>query len=229
MRHAAPLALSVLAALALACGGGEPSVEVTAPVETPAQAAPPAKATKAPAPTSTATGPIKQTWEGLLAKDCDLKAVGVWTPVEARILRNTPFAMAGYTFKDISLKFVFQDDGGWYTPTTTEAPKLAADVSACVDKLKKHEDTLRRSIALPDELESRMTADHDLFVQLRAWGGGQGTSPYRDPRTSQNEEGTWNLWLAPADCVDDEDAGVECGAFWVSCPSETPCEHDVAG
>ena len=48
----------------------------------------------------------------MLLKDVnyDLKQVQVWTPVEGRILRNTPFATQGRVFKTESLSTFFTVD-----------------------------------------------------------------------------------------------------------------------
>lgn len=54
--------------------------------------------------------------EALLAAKCDLAAHGVRTPFGASVLRNTPYALAGYTFKSEGLRALFSADGDWYVP-----------------------------------------------------------------------------------------------------------------
>ena len=45
------------------------------------------------------SGSILATYNRLMASGCDLSQVQVWSTIEARILRNTPYAMRGHVFK----------------------------------------------------------------------------------------------------------------------------------
>ncbi|MCB9746544.1 MAG: YARHG domain-containing protein [Alphaproteobacteria bacterium] len=226
MRRLTLIALTLSALVA--CGGDDPEPAPPAPeapVTQPAapEAPPEAAAPEAPA----ATGPVRQTWEALLAAGCDFNKVPVHTPVEARILRNTPFALAGYRFKDINLRLLYQADGGWYTPKLDEAPELDGVTKACVDALKAKEEALKEAMPIPDELAARMTRDHALFKVLREWGS-RPTSPYADPNFHHDEgEDSWSMFTRDPECEPQPES--ECGGYSVYCPSETPCQGIAAG
>jgi hypothetical protein len=160
----------------VACiGAGSPPSPPTTPPE----------ATTAPAPETTpaepvavSKGPVRQTWEALVASGCDLKAARIFTSVEARVVRNVPFALKGYRFKDVNLRLIFEADGGWYSPQVDEPPTLSPQESACVDRLKALEAELHKALPFPDEMAARMTRDHALFVVLRMWSESHEASPY---------------------------------------------------
>lgn len=224
-----------LFALPLGAACGAPAHDATPSAAGPvadAEAAPTPAAPTAATPTaappvatpSSATGPVRRTWEQLLASGCDFARVPVWTPIEARVLRNTPYALAGLKFQDINLRLLYEQDGGWYKPTLDQPPALDATVSACVDKLKAREGELRKTMPLPAELEARMTRDHALFEVLRQWGNTP-TNPYGKPHFDVDSEGTWHFWSTDPGCP----AGEECGGYTIACPSETPCEPVAAG
>ena len=209
----------------VACiGAGSPPSPSTTPPEATTSAPP----ETAPAePVAVAKGPVRQTWEALVASGCDLKAARIFTSVEARVVRNVPFALKGYRFKDVNLRLIFEADGGWYTPQVDEPPALSAQETACVDRLKTLEAELYKAMPFPEEMAARMTRDHALFVVLRMWSESHEASPYGDPRFAQDEEGTWRMWSTYADCTPSEDG--ECGRYSIQCPSETPCESIAAG
>ena len=96
------------------------------------------------APKVTDHGEARKAWTALMSVNCDLKQVRVWTPIEARILRNTPFAIQGRVFKTASLSTFFTVDGDWYQPKVDATIALSDAEKACVQKLKKHEDALRQ-------------------------------------------------------------------------------------
>lgn len=218
----------------VACAPAEPVVLTAQDAPPAAAASATAAAPGAPravaeptAPLSTASGPIRRLWESLLASGCDLDAARLHNPVSVRIVRNTPYALAGLRFKDVNLRLVFADDGGWYTPTTDQAPALDGAVLACVEKLKAHEERLRVAMPIPEEMAARMTRDHALFVLMRSWESSSARSPYGRPRFEQDGEGTWQMWSTYADCTPDGE--FECGGYALRCPSETPCEGIAAG
>lgn len=220
--------------LTLACTPAEPDVRSGPAPDAPgagvtpvAVAAPPAAVPPAAAPPAAGTGPIRQAWEALLAGGCAVDTARVYNPVSARVLRNTAYALAGLRFQDVNLRLVFADDGGWYNPTLDQAPALDPDATACVERLKAHEDKLRAALPIPDELAARMTRDHALWVQLRAWEQSSARSPYTRPRFEQTPDGAWQMFTTYADCTPTAD--IECGGYSVSCPSETPCEATAAG
>lgn len=210
----------------VACvGAGSAPPAPTTPPATTVAAAP--QAAEPALPAAVAKGEVRQTWEALLASGCDLKAARIYTSVEARAVRNVPFALKGYRFKDMNLRLLFEADGGWYIPQVDEPPPLSPVESDCVERLKTLEAELHKALPFPEEMAARMIRDHELFVVLRMWSRSHEASPYGDPRFSQDEEGTWRMWSTYADCTPSEDG--ECGGYSIACPSETPCESLAAG
>ena len=173
-------------------------------------------------------GPALQTWLTLLDSGCDLKRVPVWTPVEARILRNVAFAKKGRAFVSEELTVFFQADGGWYHPQHSEVDPLDTEAAACVAHLKRHESTLQREMPIPETLRNRMTRDHALFERLRKWGQSPKT-PYARPRFSTDGEGTLSMYTEYADCEPNPDEEMECGGYSVGCPVQGPCMGVAAG
>jgi len=174
------------------------------------------------APSSEPTDPIRQRWEALRASGCDL--AGVWTPVEARILRNTPFAIAGLKLADADLASVFTQDGGWYRPNVSDPPKLPPADEVCVGKLAAREAGLRKRWAIPPEMEARMTRDHAIVEVLRGWGRGP-ANPYGVVRFLQDPDGAWRVFVTVPGC----DPPAECPGYTVRCPVSAPCEPSAAG
>ena len=213
----------------VACAGaGSPPAPTPEPTTSSAPAPTPDPAPDpAPLPAAVTKGPARETWEALVASGCDLNAARIFTSVEARVVRNVPFALKGYRFKDVNLRLFFEADGGWYTPQTDEPPALSPEESACVERLKTLEAELHKALPFPEEMAARMTRDHALFVVLRMWAQSHERSPYGDPRFAQDEEGAWRMWSTYADCTPSEDG--ECGGYSIMCPSETPCESLAAG
>ena len=91
-------------------------------------------------------GAMKADWLGLLAAKCDLEVHGVRTPIEASVLRNTPYAMQGYTFKTPELDMLFDSDGDWYVAKPNITPKFTPVESACIKKIKAFEAAMKKTM-----------------------------------------------------------------------------------
>lgn len=81
-------------------------------------------------------GAMKADWLALMAVKCDLVAHAVHTPIEASVLRNTPYAMQGYAFKTPELDMLFDSDGTWYVAKPNVKLKFSPAESACIKKIK---------------------------------------------------------------------------------------------
>lgn len=106
-------------------------------------------------------------WNSLVNGGCDLAKNNVRTPIEASVLRNTPYAMAGYAFKSAGLRALFSADGGWYTPKSKATPKFAPAVSACIKKIKALEGTFKAQVNITKALKERIFADRAVYVDIR--------------------------------------------------------------
>ncbi|MCA9547730.1 MAG: YARHG domain-containing protein [Myxococcales bacterium] len=121
-----------------------------------------------PAHAKPTPGVVKADWEALLAAKCDLAAHGVRTPFGASALRNTPYALAGYTFKSEGLRALFTADGGWYQPKGTAAPKFTPEVGACIQKLKAFEATQKPKVGTWNVFKERVFKDHATYTEIRS-------------------------------------------------------------
>lgn len=114
------------------------------------------------------TTPVKNAWLSLQAQKCDLKLAVVATPIEARVLRNTAYAIAGKRLKSAELLKLFTADGGWYTPSDKAKINLDPPTKRCIARLKAHEDALRKRLKWQkDATERRITSNHKVFNRLR--------------------------------------------------------------
>ncbi|MFT5683310.1 MAG: hypothetical protein ACI8RZ_004241 [Myxococcota bacterium] len=178
------------------------------------------------------TGTVRAAYANLMRAGCNLDEVQVWTPLEARVLRNTPYAVAGYQFSSPELTALYASDGVWYQPVTKDVTLSAAD-TACVAKLKAHESELRRDFAFavpPADFEKRLATDAGVFVALHSWS--QLTdlrNPYGNVTAVRGAGGEWHISWPWNGCVDDPEQGLECGGYYIECPVEGTCTTTTAG
>jgi hypothetical protein len=171
--------------------------------------------------TPPAPGVLRGHWSDLLKGGCNLEKSGVATPIDARVLRNTPFAMKGYAFKSADLTALFGSDGGWYIADPKSAPTFAGAEQACIDKLKKHEDALRKKVALDATFEARFTATLDAVKALREMSQGFGASTLQ--MTSQKTGTGLQYVFTEQGCKKD------CTAIFLICEADQPCVALGAG
>ena len=170
------------------------------------------------------TGPVYDAYSRLMASGCDLSVVQVGTPIEARILRNTPYAMRGHTFRSPELNAVFGADGSWYRPSGSTVVLDGPDAD-CVAKLASREAELRPQFSFPQGLEKRLTADVGVFAALHRWSQ-LDQSPYETIDTNQLPDGTWNVSALYPGCHPE----MECGGYYIQCPpGEEACIAGEAG
>lgn len=138
--------------------------------------------------------PLLDDWKALLAGGCNLDAAHVRTPIEARILRNTPYAAAGYAFKSAELTALYGADGGWYTPDPAARPTFEPAVGQCIKALKTHEAALRKRLAWPKaKMERRVTGQHLLVLELRKNTHLMSSPLLKRETYKGSDEVTWHL------------------------------------
>ncbi|MEQ1503342.1 MAG: YARHG domain-containing protein [Myxococcota bacterium] len=174
------------------------------------------------------SGP-REEWAALVATGCDLAKAEVETPLEARVLRNTPYALAGHRFQSAALTAFFTADGDWYRPRDAEAP-LDAAALACVQKIAALEPALQRQAPMSDGLVDRMLRDPRVFRTLRMWSRLPGPT-YAEVHASHDPDGTWTWASGIPGCPGGHAAdGTECGGYGVRCgPEGEPCDTVASG
>jgi len=127
------------------------------------------------APIAPSKGQILAAYKTLMAAHCDLKKVAVGTPIEARVLRNIPYALAGRAFKAKDLGALFANDGAWYHPKKRGSVRpLSRKDARCVTKLKRLERRLRHKLPIARFIEKIITRHPLVFLTLR-----KGSDPSR--------------------------------------------------
>ncbi len=201
---------------------------LTAPLLIAALCPPAGAQGKAPMPSATkmAAGPILEDWQGLLKDGCDLEKAHVRTPIEARVLRNAPYAAKGYTFKSAELTALFAADGGWYTPDpAVKAPKFTPAEGACIKKLKTHEQALRTKVVIDKLFETRFTAQHEAVKTLRFASGALDGAIFRVAKRVVDKDITWEL--GDDSCKKPNEEG-QCTVIQLIC-TETQCVVNTPG
>ena len=166
-------------------------------------------------------GPAFKTWMALMRSGCDTAQVPVWTPIEARWLRNVALAAKGRTFENEDLAMFYAQDGGWYVPGGGSL-NLSGEEAACVVRLKQLTTSLRETLPIPEELESRMIRDHALFGVLRQWGNVP-TTPYGEARFDDDEQGMLWMHIDKHGCDAPPGEDDACVGYRIGCPIEGAC------
>lgn len=160
---------------------------------------------------------IKEDYQTFLQQGCDTTLIK--TPIEARILRNVPFAILGYKFNSEDLSFVFSHDGTWYKSTTETLPKLSSENSRCVSRIQARETQFKNSFNIDPQIMSALTKSHKVYFWLRtifSKSPGRWTSP-RSPQKSNRE---WRLFIKDQDnCGGDggEESKLDCSGAFIEC------------
>lgn len=164
-------------------------------------------------------------WQNLQANGCKVESYNISTPIEARVLRNTPYAIAGKKFKSAELTELFGDDGNWYTPTTAK-PKLSKTAAACVAKVKRWENKLRKRIKIGKKVEAFLTRDREFYIDLRRLQYSKDLFSGKGGKL-KNNEASW-YFTHGKKCFYDGD----CGGYVIDCRlenSKVKCEMVAAG
>ncbi len=172
-------------------------------------------------PITPSKGKVRAAYEALMKAHCDLSKVSVGTPLEARILRNTPYAIAGRFFKSAALRALYANDGTWYRPRRHGAvARLSKADAVCVSRLKRLERKLRKKLPISKSIERVLTWHPIVFLTLRQgsdvarYGGAKG----RIQNTRTMRRWTWSFTDYGA-CGGDGGPGQrgDCAGFVVTC------------
>jgi hypothetical protein len=177
--------------------------------------------TPSPSIDLTQAGNAANGWANLIENGCDTSKI--WTPIEARILRNTPFAMRGYDFVSFDLKSFFLVDGASYYEGHTRNIILPKDAQSCVDSLAKHEGELLQEMPITDEQLARFTTP-DVFEALQFWGEMYDENPYTNAKIT-DENGYLRFESLYGECVGVDD----CGGYMIDCFPGEACLPNAAG
>src|SRR5690606_4672797 len=120
-----------------------------------------------PRPQGAGSGFIPAAYRALRDSGCHPDRAGVATPIEARVLRHVPHALAGTTVRDQDLAQLYASDGDWYRPGSARAAALDPVDAACVTALRAYEDRLRAQIQLDERVEATLTGSLAVFRGLR--------------------------------------------------------------
>jgi hypothetical protein len=175
--------------------------------------------------------PVLTTWEQLMAGGCDLAKSHINTPLEARVLRNIPFARGGYAFKTLPLTRMFEGDGGWYKPVPSKTVTLTPIEQACVDSLKSREAALKVAQPMTDATADWMLWHTDLYTTLRSYAGN--LKLMSAPKAVEVGSGCFGdgkgglrwLWL-DAKCPSVE---AECSGVVFECSQDCQCTAGIGG
>lgn len=166
-------------------------------------------------------GNAANAWADLIENGCDTSKI--WTPMEAKVLRNTPYAMRGYSFSKVYLRAFFEEDGASYYEAHTTEIVLPEDAQACVDALASREAELLEKMPMTDAQLARFTTP-TVFEALQFWGEIAEESPYANARiTEENGELRFESLYGECEGVDD------CGGYIIECPFGDVCYPIAAG
>lgn len=178
-------------------------------------------------PNMTKAGAATRAWTSLLESGCDPKGehTHVWTPLEARILRNVPYALGGRVFSSPELAAYFKAaDGGWYKGHTKEVT-LTAEAQACVATLQAHETKLRESWPVPPPMEARILQDPATFEAFWGWGHELAEKHYDLVLVRPSPDGGLSVQLMAPGC----DPAGDCSAYVIDCDAKNTCVATAAG
>ena len=140
-------------------------------------------------------------YRDVLGSGCDPTKLGLDSPVVLRVLRNTPFAVAGRRFDSADLSALYTADGDWYAPSADDI-SLSKEDTDCVTRLKAHEDRVRSEHCVPANVQTALTTDPEVYAWHRAgalepmWELSDSTPRMRDVCKSSTGPGNINLSVA---------------------------------
>lgn len=176
---------------------------------------------------------ISAEYDRLLASGCAPAQFDVATAIEARVLRNLPFARAGMRFVSAELTDLYAADGDWYRPAYDQV-SLTEEDRNCIERLRQHELGLRAQLPIDAAVEAVLTRDPEVFRALRKHT--RYPNAYRRA-FSQSDEGSWSWgFVDGAACGGDgsAEAADDCAGIAIVCNAEadetTPrCDLILAG
>ncbi|MBI5489420.1 MAG: hypothetical protein HY905_18955 [Deltaproteobacteria bacterium] len=172
-------------------------------------------------------------WTGLMDAECDVETFGVWTPIEARVLRHVPLVLHGHAVDSADLRAFFEHDGvGARSPDGAVEP-IPADERTCMDRLRQRERALRVRMPVPSEVEPLFTTPC-AFWAWRGWAylGDPPDGPYAKTRRwdfFRPEPGGGWRWQATHPDPACTSGAEECGGYVIIAYPDGTCEAVAAG
>jgi hypothetical protein len=105
---------------------------------------------------------LLEEYDRLLAAGCHPKQFDVATVIEARVLRNLPYARAEMRFASADRRTLYARDNAWYRPVQAEVSLEEPD-RRCVERLRRHEAKVREQLPIAPAVERVLTADANVF------------------------------------------------------------------
>ena len=159
--------------------------------------------------TAPVSGPGPQeTLDALLKASCDVNALAIYTPFEARALRLAARDRLGQTPEGVVLPEWLAWRGD---------PQPSEVLSGCVETLTSREKELRTDAKVTLAFEERMWRDALTWSTLRAQTS-RFSSPLEEDRFEMPSSGQWVWSGVEGGCVDDD-----CDGFTLRCPTNEPC------
>lgn len=159
-------------------------------------------------------------WTALMESGCNLAAHRVRTPFEASVLRSTPYAVAGYIFRNTQLRALFVADGRWYSPRTSAPPVLGLKATRCVQELRALEATMTAQAGTTLALKAAALRDRRTYWDIREHSRSMAGGPSTLKRTSSGLE------VRCAPCKDLRFYAFACPAPPASCEVTVPGPAD---
>lgn len=108
-------------------------------------------------------------WRRLRAVGCDGKLAGIWTPVQAMIVRDAPRAIGNGPIRDTRVRVYYEQAHEGYDGTHQGLLNLERDVGKCMARMKGWEEALREttSWALEAGVEGRLLQSVEAFHFLQ--------------------------------------------------------------
>jgi hypothetical protein len=171
-----------------------------------------------PPPPDDHPGAVRAQYLDLVKHGCDLHRHPVRLPLEARVLRNVPFAIAGRRFKSAGLTWLFSHDGGWYQPRSDKVVLGHAD-RLCVARLAKLEHRLRRALPMTKKVEAVLVRSRLIFLQMHQLSTWRSVHPGRAHSATGPQSWIYTVEDVPPGGCGDPGApdGGDCASFTFRC------------
>jgi len=156
---------------------------------------------------------VKDSYEALVKSGCDVSKLHLNTALEARVLRNTPYAIIGHIFQSPELITLMRRDGDWF-PREDGQIRMPKKDAACVRKIRAEEKDLKKTYKLDAAAQRVFTADPRVFEHLRK---NKNLKEMALRKTSKTEW-SWTFIFTDA-CGGDgsPEQKDDCSAMWITC------------
>lgn len=168
-------------------------------------------------------------WQNLARMKCDGAKAGVWTSLQARILREAPRAIANGPIGDTRLRAFYEQDHEGYDGTKEGLLGLERETAICMAKMEGRSILLRETTPwlVNDAVEGRLLMSPNAFELLNQATQGATEYPFGDVRSGVDTNG--RLWLQ-ADrkgCEPSQESESACLRLEIECMSLGECSGNV--